>query len=188
MAWLFPGTGYGGSCFPKDVKALIATGRSYGCPMKILAAVNEVNEAQKTILVRKLMEEFGEGLQGRRFAIWGLAFKPNTDDVREAPSLQVIRALVDLGAQVCAYDPVATENARAALSALHGVTFARDAYEAADGADALLIVTEWGEFRSPDLGRLLALMRRPLILDGRNILDGVRVKEAGFAYRGIGRS
>jgi UDPglucose 6-dehydrogenase len=186
--FLFAGVGYGGSCFPKDVKALVATGHGLGVPMNLLAAVEEVNAAQKRLLLARVAEVFGADLAGLRFAVWGLAFKPNTDDMREAPSLDVVRGLCAAGATVAAYDPVAGATARAELSGVAGVTFVADAYEAVRDADALLLVTEWGEFRQPDFDRIKALMRRPVILDGRNILAPQRLKELGFSYRGVGRS
>ncbi|MBM4396087.1 MAG: UDP-glucose/GDP-mannose dehydrogenase family protein [Deltaproteobacteria bacterium] len=186
--FLFAGIGYGGSCFPKDVKALAATGRECGTPMRVLEAVEQVNDAQKRVLVRRVVEEYGEDLRGRRFAVWGLAFKPNTDDMREAPSVEVIRGLAALGATIAAYDPVATDNARVALRGVPGVTFVADAYDALHGADGLLLVTEWGEFRSPDFDRIKAALRRPLILDGRNIFTPARLREMGFTCRGIGRA
>jgi UDPglucose 6-dehydrogenase len=185
--FLFAGAGYGGSCFPKDVKALMATGRSLGVPMRILTAVEDVNADQKTLLVRKTRALFGDDLRGRHFGLWGLAFKPNTDDMREAPSVEVTRGLTGAGATVAAYDPVATETGRQALAGTAGVTFAADAYEAARDSDALLIVTEWGEFRQPDFERLSAVMRGRVILDGRNILNFRRGREAGFTCIGIGR-
>ena len=186
--FLFPGVGYGGSCFPKDVKALSATGRAAGVPMRVLEAVEAVNAAQKRLLVERVVEAYGEDLRGFRFALWGLAFKPNTDDMREAPAVEIARGLCERGAEVCGYDPVAVETARAALAGIPGVTFATDEYDAVRGADALLLVTEWGEFRQPDFDQVKALMRRPLVLDGRNIFEPEALKRLGFTYRGIGRS
>jgi len=185
--FLFSGVGYGGSCFPKDVKALIATGLASGVEMRILRAVEAVNEDQKRLLVERVVERFGPDLAGRTFAVWGLAFKPNTDDMREAPSIVVIRSLCERGARVCAYDPVATDNARAVFRDLRGLAFAADAYEAAQDADALLLLTEWGEFRQPDAVRLASVMRGRLILDGRNILPSQALREAGFTVIGVGR-
>lgn len=185
--FLFPGVGYGGSCFPKDVKALIATGRAHGIEMRILRAVEAVNEEQKRLLLERVVERFGGDLSGRRFAVWGLAFKPNTDDMREAPSIVIVRGLCERGAEVSAYDPVALERAREVLGGLKGLSLVEDAYEAAQGADALLLVTEWGEFRQPDVERLAAVMRGRLVLDGRNILPVSALRAAGFTVVGIGR-
>jgi UDPglucose 6-dehydrogenase len=185
--FLFPGVGYGGSCFPKDVKALAATGREHRVPMRILDAVEDVNADQKTLLVRRVVEEYGTDLRGLRFAVWGLAFKPNTDDMREAPAIEIVRGLCAAGATVAAYDPVATATAAAALAGVEGVTFVADAGAALDGADGLLLVTEWGEFRNPDFEDAKRRMRRPFVLDGRNIFDGRHMALLGFKYRGIGR-
>lgn len=185
--FLFAGVGYGGSCFPKDVKALAATGRELGVPTRILDAVEEVNRVQKTLLVQRVVEEYGEDLSGRRFALWGLAFKPNTDDMREAPSIEIIRGLCARGAVVAAYDPIAMKSASLVLAGTKGLEFAPDAYSALDGADGLLLVTEWGEFRNPDFEEVKRRMRRPFVLDGRNIFNGQRLLEMGFKYRGIGR-
>lgn len=185
--FLFAGVGYGGSCFPKDVKALVATGHGLGLGMPLLEAVEAVNAAQKTLLVRMVVDRFGADLSGLRFAVWGLAFKPNTDDMREAPAVEIIRGLTDRGAEVVAHDPIATENARTALVGVPRVTFVADEYEALVGADALLLVTEWGAFRAPDFARIRSLLRQPVLLDGRNIWSPTKLKEMGFAYTGIGR-
>jgi len=185
--FLFAGVGYGGSCFPKDVKALIATGQQHGVPMRILEAVEAVNERQKTLLVRKLVERLGESLEGLHVALWGLAFKPNTDDMREAPALEVIRGLLDRGATVAAYDPIATENARRILGTPPGLTYAAGALEAVAGADVLMLVTEWGEFRQPDFAQVRERMRGRLVMDGRNIWSGPRLREMGFDYLAVGR-
>lgn len=186
--FLFPGVGYGGSCFPKDVKALIATGRAHGVEMRILRAVEAVNEDQKRLLVDRVVERMGPDLAGRRIAVWGLAFKPNTDDMREAPSIVVVRGLCERGAEVAAYDPVALERAREVFRGLAGLTLVEDAYEAARDADALLLVTEWGEFRQPDVERLVARMRGRLVLDGRNVLPAEALRAAGFTVIGVGRA
>ncbi|NOZ02422.1 MAG: UDP-glucose/GDP-mannose dehydrogenase family protein [Deltaproteobacteria bacterium] len=185
--FLFPGVGYGGSCFPKDVKALVATGRESGLSMRILNAVEAVNADQKTLLVRKVVRHFGPKLNGLRFAMWGLAFKPNTDDMREAPSIEIARGLCNRGAEVAAYDPIAQGPAKAVLGGLDGMSFVADAYEAAMGADALLLVTEWGEFRQPDLERLKSCMKQAVIFDGRNIFNPGRLRDMGFTCYGIGR-
>lgn len=186
--FLFPGVGYGGSCFPKDVKALVATGLESGLEMRILEAVEAVNADQKRLLVDKVVRHFGEDLTGLRFAMWGLAFKPNTDDMREAPAIEIAQGLCERGAEVIAYDPVALEPAREAMGSLEGFAFARDGYEAVKGVDALLLVTEWGEFRQPDLQQLKQSMKQHVVFDGRNIFNGDRLKDLGFTYYGVGRS
>lgn len=186
--FLFAGVGYGGSCFPKDVKALVATGHALGLGMPLLEAVEAVNADQKTLLVREVVALFGEDLSGKRFAVWGLAFKPNTDDMREAPAVEIIRGLAARGATVVATDPIAIDNARVPLADVPGVTFVGDEYAALEGADALLLVTEWGAFRAPDFDRIKALLRRPVVLDGRNIWPPAKLKEMGFTYRGVGRA
>jgi len=185
--FLYPGVGYGGSCFPKDVKALQHTATGLGRPLKILGAVEAANEAQKLRLVEKIVARLGPDLAGRRFAIWGLAFKPNTDDVREAPSLEIIAALALRGARVVAYDPVAMPAARRALGKSPHLTFAATPMEAVAGADALIVVTEWKEFRSPDFGALAATLKEPLLFDGRNLYDPALVRAAGLEYFSIGR-
>ena len=186
-SFLYAGTGYGGSCLPKDVKALMHAGSTHDQPLSILQAVDAVNEQQKELLARRVTAEFGESLAGCRFAIWGLAFKPETDDLREAPSLVLIAQLRARGAEVVAYDPVATRAARAMLDDDPGVHFASSAMEACDAADALLIVTEWKEFRSPDFEALRKCLKRPLVFDGRNLYDPVHVAAEGIDYRPIGR-
>lgn len=185
--FLYAGCGYGGSCFPKDVKALIHTADQSGHPMRVLRAVEDANAAQKQVMLKKIIERLGDTLEGRRVAVWGLAFKPETDDMREAPSLVLIEALLARGATVVAYDPVATHEARKLLGQRPNLHFADKAMVAAEGADALAIVTEWKEFRSPDLERLRLTMRRPLVIDGRNILDPAWVRASGLDYSGIGR-
>jgi UDPglucose 6-dehydrogenase len=186
-SFIYPGTGYGGSCFPKDVKALIRSAHEVHYEPAVLQAVEQVNERQKSILVRKLRRACGGRLAGRTIAVWGLAFKPNTDDMREAPSRVILDALLAEGASVHAYDPVAMEETRRAYAGQPALTLCRDAYAAATGADALLIVTEWQEFRSPDFDRLKALLLRPLILDGRNLYDPALLARLGFDYYAIGR-
>ena len=185
--FLYPGVGYGGSCFPKDVKALQHTATELGRPLRILGAVEAANEAQKLRLVEKIVERLGPDLAGRRFAVWGLAFKPNTDDVREAPSLEIIAALIGRGADVMAYDPVAMPAARRALGVAPHLAFAATPMDAVAGADALIVVTEWKEFRSPDFGALAAALREPLLFDGRNLYDPALVRAAGLEYFSIGR-
>lgn len=184
--FLYPGIGYGGSCFPKDVKALIQTGREYGYQLRILEAVEAVNEDQKKILSDKVLRHFDGDIRGRTFALWGLSFKPNTDDMREAPSLVLVNSLLEAGAQVRVYDPVAMEEALPLLG--NSVTFADDMYAAATGADAVLLVTEWNAFRMPDWPRLRGLLQTPLLFDGRNIYDDVQLVKHGFTYYGIGNN
>jgi len=189
-SFIYPGIGYGGSCFPKDVKALIRSAHRVGHDTTLLRAVEAVNERQKQVLVGKLRRHFGDRLAGRCFGLWGLAFKPNTDDMREAPSRAVIDALLADGAAVRAYDPVASNEARRLYArAAHAdrLTFCKDAYDAAHGADALLIATEWKEFRSPDFDRLKTLLQQPLIFDGRNLYDPGLMQRLGFEYFAIGR-
>jgi UDPglucose 6-dehydrogenase len=184
--FLFPGVGYGGSCFPKDVQAVIHTARDHGMKFPLLKAVEEVNDGQKRRLVEKVVAEFGERLEGRRFAIWGLAFKPRTDDMREAPSITVINGLLDRGASVAVHDPEALGVARGVFG--DRVTYHRVNYDALDGADALLIVTEWNEFRRPDFARMKQLLKRPMIIDGRNLYDPEVMRQHGFTYLPIGRT
>jgi UDPglucose 6-dehydrogenase len=187
-SFLYAGCGYGGSCFPKDVQALVRLSvAGDGQTLRLLEAVHEVNRRQKAVLAQKVRGHFGDDLRGLRFAVWGLAFKPNTDDMREAPSCDVVRALTAAGATVAAYDPVARDAARRALAGVEGLTFAASAMDAVQGADALLIVTEWKEFLSPDFAALKAAMRQPVVFDGRNVYDPAVMREAGFSYRGIGR-
>ncbi len=186
-SFIYPGTGYGGSCFPKDVQALIRSAHEVGHAPDILDAVQSVNRHQKEVLVHKMRRHFGDELQGRAFALWGLAFKPNTDDMREAPSRTIIDLLLNAGAQVRAYDPVAAGEARRLYADRKGFSVAKNAYEAADGADALCIVTEWQEFRSPDFDRLREILKSPLIFDGRNLYDPAMLSRFGFTYHGIGR-
>lgn len=184
--FLFPGVGFGGSCFPKDLKALIQTGREYNTEMTVLGAVVEVNERQKNRLVERVVEVFGEDLSGKRFALWGLAFKPETDDMREAPSLRIVEGLRARGATVVGHDPVARKTAGQVFG--DSIEFADDNYEAADGADALLLVTEWAQYRTPDFARLKNLLRQPIIFDGRNLYKPERMAELGFDHFSIGRA
>ena len=184
-SFLYAGCGYGGSCFPKDVKALISTASDHGYPMRILQAVEDVNEEQKTLLFRKLSAHFGGDLQGRKVAMWGLAFKPETDDMREAPSLVLIDRLLEAGCQITAYDPVAIPEARRRIG--DRIAYANNIYETVEGADVLMVVTEWKEFRLPAWARIRSLMKTPLILDGRNIYNIAEIEEAGFTYHCIGR-
>jgi len=184
--FLFPGVGFGGSCFPKDLRAITSLARNIGLDFDLLRAVERVNERQKKWLVEKAQKHFGS-LAGKTFALWGLAFKPKTDDMREAPSIAVIEALLGNGAKVRAHDPVAAEVA-AKLFHGRGVELSTTPYAAVEGADALLLVTEWNEFRQPDLARLKGLMRQPVLFDGRNVWDAKKAREAGFTYYGVGRS
>ena len=187
-AFLFPGVGYGGSCFPKDIRALLRTARDAGVELKLVEATEAVNEDQKLFLLSKIRKHFDGDLKGKTLALWGLAFKPRTDDMREAPSLSLIRALVREGARVRAYDPEATREAKAQLRDVDGhVTYCRKSYEACEGADALVLVTEWNEFREPDFDRIQKLLRHPVIFDGRNIFNPETLKELGFTYFGVGR-
>ncbi|MHC4391755.1 MAG: UDP-glucose dehydrogenase family protein [Planctomycetota bacterium] len=183
-AFLFAGVGFGGSCFQKDVDALCHTAGAEGMSLKILRATNQVNLEQKRILAKKIIARFGD-LRGKRIAIWGLAFKPRTDDMREAPSLSIIEALLEAGAQVRAYDPVAAQSAYAILG--DRIEYADQAYDALEGADALALVTEWNEFRRPDWERVRGLVRQPIVFDGRNLYDSKTVENCGFEYYGIGR-
>jgi UDPglucose 6-dehydrogenase len=183
--FLFPGPGYGGSCFPKDVKALIRSACDLGIEFDLLEAVEAVNERQKRLLLRKTLRELGTKLDGKAVAVWGLAFKAETDDMRESPSIPLIEGLLAAGARVQAHDPKATDSGRAMFG--DSVMYAADPYSAVHGADALVIVTEWLVYRNPDFERLRSLLRRPLVIDGRNLNDPARMKSLGFAYHGIGR-
>lgn len=185
--FLYPGVGYGGSCFPKDVQALVKTAAEYGLPMRVVSAAEAANDAQKLRLSQKVVARFGEDLSGRTFALWGLAFKPNTDDMREAPSLTAIAELTRRGARVCAYDPIAMTHSRQLLADNAAVSFAEDMYQALQGADGLLIATEWQVFRAPDLQRMRQLLKTPLIIDGRNLYVPADMRAHGFEYQGIGR-
>jgi UDPglucose 6-dehydrogenase len=185
--FLYPGAGYGGSCFPKDVKALQATADHHGRPLKILAAVESVNNSQKNRLVEKIAQRLGSDLSNKAFAVWGLAFKANTDDMREAPSQTVVRGLLDRGATVKAYDPVAMDEAKRVFGANARLSYAASPMDAVAGADALVLVTEWQEFRSPDFGELRRTLKQPLLFDGRNLYDPKEVRAAGLEYFGIGR-
>jgi UDPglucose 6-dehydrogenase len=183
--FLYAGCGYGGSCFPKDVKALIKTSDANNYPMRILRATEEINNEQKEILFHKLRKHFNDDLAGKKVALWGLAFKPETDDMREAPSLVLIDLLLKTGCRVVAYDPVAIPEAKRRIG--DRIHYAKDIYEAVDGVDALLIVTEWKEFRLPAWPVIKERMRQPLILDGRNIYNAGEMWENGFIYHSIGR-
>jgi len=182
--FLFPGVGYGGSCFPKDVKALVATARDQGLELDLLRAVERTNERQKKLLVARAVKHFGS-LADRPLAVWGLAFKPKTDDMREAPSIDVVEGLLGKGARICCHDPVAEKSARRLFG--DRIRYAPNPYSALEGAEALFVVTEWNEFRRPDLDRMKSLMKTPVVFDGRNLYDPARMREKGFTYYGIGR-
>ncbi len=184
FAFLFPGVGYGGSCFPKDVRALNHVAREQGLSMIMLQAIDAINDRQKSVLFGKLHKHFGGDLKGRKIAIWGLAFKPRTDDIREAPSLVLIGQLLDAGADVHVHDPVAADNVKQELG--DKVTYHNHHYETLDDAEALAIVTEWNEYRNPDFNYLKHKMAAPVIFDGRNLYNAAKMVEAGFTYSGIG--
>jgi UDPglucose 6-dehydrogenase len=183
--FLFAGIGYGGSCFPKDVSALIRTSAEMGSQMQILTTVDKLNKERKLLLVDRVLQCFNNDVKGKQLTVWGLAFKPNTDDMREAPSVVIIRRLVELGAKVVAYDPVAMPNAGFYFQ--NSILYAEDEYAALNGSDALLVVTEWNEFRNPDFGLMKSKLKQPLIFDGRNIFEPEKMKELGFTYYSIGR-
>jgi UDPglucose 6-dehydrogenase len=183
--FLNAGIGYGGSCFPKDVQAMIAVGKEHDVPFQVLEAVHDVNEKQKFVLTKMVRDFFGDDLSGRTFGVWGLAFKPNTDDMREAPSVVVINGLLEAGATVRAYDPIAYETAREVLG--DSIEYVENSYDALDGADALLLLTEWGEFRVPDFAKVKSKLRHPVVFDGRNVYRIERMREEGFTYFSIGR-
>ena len=185
QSFLFPGPGYGGSCFPKDVKALVRMGAECGVPLHVLAAVESANERQKTILLTKIRGALGEDLEGRRIALWGLAFKAGTDDMREAPSLTLIEGLLEEGVSICAHDPAALDHARGLLG--NRIDYAETNYEALAGADALVVVTDWNEYRHPDFERVKRTLKQPVIVDGRNLYDVEKMRELGVRYHSIGR-
>lgn len=187
FSFIYPGCGYGGSCFPKDVQALIRTADEYGYKSKLLLSVEAVNHAQKEVLVRKVKERFGEDLNSKTFAVWGLAFKPDTDDMRESPAITIINSLTAAGAKIVAYDPKAEREAKECyLKDNKNVIYVDSKYEALSGADALILITEWKEFRSPDFYEIRRLLKEPVIFDGRNQYDAKRVKEYGIEYYQIG--
>jgi UDPglucose 6-dehydrogenase len=183
--FLFPGIGYGGSCFPKDVNALIKTATEYGSEMKILTTVDKINKNQKLVLVEKILKHFNGSIAGKHFAVWGLAFKPNTDDMREAPSIIIVKKLLELGATVTAYDPAAMESAKFYFK--DDISYSDDEYSALKNADALLVLTEWNEFRNPDFDRIKETLNQHIIFDGRNIFTPEKMKELDFVYFSIGR-
>lgn len=183
--FLFPGIGWGGSCFPKDVKALIKMGEEISVETSVVSSVNAVNEEQKKLIPRKIKARFGDNLKGKKFALWGLSFKPKTDDMREAPAIVIIEDLLRNGAEISAFDPVAMENAGRIFG--NKISYAKQEYAALKGADALLLITEWQEFREPDFGKMKGLMRTFVIFDGRNIYNPEKVRAQGFEYYGVGR-
>ena len=182
--FLFPGLGYGGSCFPKDVKALIKTGLENGCPMNIIQSADDTNKMQRNLFIKKITDRFGKNLSGKIFAIWGLAFKPRTNDMREAPAITIIEALLEMGAKVKAYDPKAIESAKFIFG--DRITYAKNSYDALNGADCMLLLTEWNEFRRPDFEYVKSLLNAPIIFDGRNQYNAIRLQERGFEYYQIG--
>lgn len=185
--FLYAGAGYGGSCFPKDVKALVKTAKDNGVTLQVLSAVEAANEKQKHVLVDKVVKRFGNDLSGRQFAIWGLSFKPNTDDMRDAPSRVVIAELAKRGATIKAYDPVAMTEAKRVLEGTKGLTFVENQTQALEGADALVIITEWKEFKSPDFDAIKALLKQPVVIDGRNLYEPAYMRTLGIEYTSIGR-
>ena len=185
-SFIFPGVGYGGSCFPKDVKALIRTARDYDYHMRVLTAVEDVNEDQKKYLIPKILSYYGNDLKGKTFSIWGLSFKPKTDDMREASSQVIIKELSDRGAKINAHDPVALEEAKR-LQIDKMADLFDDNYETLKNSDGLILVTEWLEYREPDFDKIKSLMRKPVIFDGRNIFQPEKLKKIGFEYFGVGR-
>jgi UDPglucose 6-dehydrogenase len=184
--FLFPGIGYGGSCFPKDVQALVNSSNEVDYDFKILNAVMEVNETQKLHLLPKIKKYFKDDLKGKHFALWGLAFKPNTDDIREAPALYMIHALIAAGATVCAFDPEAMNNVKQVVG--DKIEYAENQYAALKNADALIIATEWNEFRTPDFLKIVSSLKSKAIFDGRNLFDTTAIRELGFHYESIGRT
>lgn len=188
MDFLYAGVGYGGSCFPKDIRALSRMAAEEGTSAEILDAVDKVNRLQKLVLAKKIVDHFGGILRGKKIAIWGLAFKPHTDDIREAPALTIIKRLLEVGADVVAFDPEAAKNAAVWFSGTVGVSFVDDPYKAVEGADAVALVTEWGVFRSLDMTKVKTLMRSPVFFDGRNQYEPAKMREFGFQYECIGRA
>jgi UDPglucose 6-dehydrogenase len=185
-AFLYAGLGYGGSCFPKDVKALVATGKEHGQHLSILEAVEDVNRRQRGRMLERMLNHFGGKSSGKTVAVWGLSFKPRTDDMREAPSITMIEGLLSAGVKIRAYDPVAMDNARMYLGQKE-IHWATDPYDTVSGADALLLCTEWSEFRQPEWDRVKSMMAAPVVFDGRNIYDPARMRDMGFTYHGVGR-
>jgi len=183
--FLFAGLGYGGSCFPKDVKAMIKTAKENGCSSSLLEAADETNKAQRTIFINKILKRYEGNIEGKTFAVWGLAFKPKTNDMREAPSITIIEELLKRGAKIQGYDPKAYDCAEPIFG--ERITYAKSAYDALLNADAMLLLTEWNEFRRPNFDKIKALMKAPVIFDGRNQYDGKRLADKGFEYHCIGK-
>ncbi len=183
--FLFPGLGYGGSCFPKDVKALVKTAYENNCEMKIIKAADDINNKQRQIFINKIINKFGNDLTGKTFGIWGLAFKPKTNDMREAPSITIINALINMGAKVKAYDPKSMDTAKFYFG--DRITYSKNSYDAIDGADSMILLTEWNEFRRPDFDKLKKLLKQPVIFDGRNQYNAQHLTDMGFSYIQIGR-
>lgn len=183
--FLFPGLGYGGSCFPKDVKALLKTAKDYGCGHRLIEAADEVNKEQRVIFIQKILSRFGLDLKGKTFAVWGLAFKPKTNDMRMAPAITIVNALLEFGANVKAYDPKAFDYARNLWG--DKIYYAKNSYDAIENADAMLLLTEWNEFRRPDFDRMKTLMKQPVIFDGRNQYEAERMIQRGFEYYCVGK-
>ena len=183
--FLFPGLGYGGSCFPKDVKALIKTGSDYGVDMSIIKSADDVNKKQRNLFIEKIRGKYGDDLSGKTFGVWGLAFKPKTDDMREAPAITIINELLKMGARVNAYDPKAMSNSKRIFG--DKIKYSKSAYEALEGTDALLLLTEWNEFRRPDFERIKGLLKAPVIFDGRNQYNPERLEQSGFEYICVGK-
>ena len=183
--FLFPGLGYGGSCFPKDVKALLKTAKDNNCDYQLLQAADDVNKKQRQVFINKILNKFGNDLSGKTFAVWGLAFKPKTNDMREAPAITIINALLERGAKVQAYDPKAVESAKEIFG--NKITYSKSAYEALNDADCMLLLTEWNEFRRPDFDKIKSLMKNYVIFDGRNQYNSKRLLEKGFEYYQIGK-
>ena len=184
--FLFPGLGYGGSCFPKDVKALIKTGQEYNCEMNILESADNTNQHQRELFIEKIIKKYGQNLSGKTFAIWGLSFKPKTDDMREAPSITIINALLEKGAKINAYDPKAKNTAKKIFK--NKIHYAKNSYDAIKDADTLLVLTEWNEFRRPDFEKIKSLIKTPVIFDGRNIYNPEKLKSFGIEYFCIGKN
>ena len=182
--FLFPGLGYGGSCFPKDVKALIKTGQENGLEMSIISASDKANKKQRQLFIEKITKRLGDNLQAKTIGIWGLAFKPKTNDMREAPSITIINALLEMGAKIQVFDPKAIETAK--LIFKDKIIYAKNSYEALEGADCMLLLTEWNEFRRPNFDKIKSIMNSPIIFDGRNQYNNTRLKEKGFEYYQIG--
>jgi UDPglucose 6-dehydrogenase len=185
--FLYAGAGYGGSCFPKDVRALVSTGRQVGLELGVLTAVEAANFRQKEVLVNKVVNRFGDDLSGMTFAVWGLAFKPNTDDMRDAPSTSIIEGLTKRGAKIKAYDPVAMTEAKKWMSEIEGLEYVASQADALEGSDALVIITEWKEFKSPDFHAIRNTLRSPVVFDGRNLYEPELMASFGIEYFGIGR-